>query len=236
MRSGLALVLVLTACRPAEPTRAAAAPETPAPAAAPVAAPTPAPSPAPSPAPASAPPAHDPTGVTPPPVDDELAALPPDVRLPDEATLLRTHRKECALGPRPSCEHRIDFDGDGTPERVFLVRARDTRHLGIAVVWATGVSLLGADARIRQLSTDVYIDDVELSWGEIEDDFELERWRAAELVGDGFATHTRGKRGGPQSPPMRAPARLGGGVFLSNSDSSTILYWDGASWRRLVLF
>ncbi|HWB81470.1 MAG TPA: hypothetical protein VG755_41195 [Nannocystaceae bacterium] len=236
MRSVVAALVCVTACRPeAAPTFAAVLPVATAPTPAPETTPTPAPTPA-----ADVPSARadrDPTGVTPPPVDADLAALPLDVRLPDEATLLRTHRKECGLGPKPACEHRIDFDGDGTPERVLLVRARDTRHLGIAVVWARGeVSLLGADARMRQLHTDVYVDDVELAWDEIEADFELERWRVAEIVGDGFAMGAPRKRGASPKVALRAPARMGGGVFLGNSDSSTILYWDGASWRRLVLF
>jgi hypothetical protein len=181
---------------------------------------------------------RDPSGVVAPPVDADLAALPADVRLSDESALFRTHRKECAFGPKAHCEHRVDFDGDGAFERVFFVRARDTHHLGLAVVWAQGgVSLIGADARMRQLSTNVYVDDVELAWDEIESDFEIEHWRVAQIAGDGFATSAPRKRGAPaSSPPMRAPARAGGGVFLSNSDSSTILYWDGACWRRLVLF
>lgn len=235
MRGGVVALSLACACH--KPAQASPAPPPPEPAIAmtPVAPPPPIAEP--TPPPRREPPPKDPTGVTPPPVDADFAALPPDVRLPDEATLLRTHRKECAFGPRPHCEHRVDFDGDGVLERVFFVRARDTHHLGIAVVWAGGVSLLGADARMRQLHTDVYVDDVELAWEEIEADFEIERWRVAELVGDGFATSAPRKRGAPaRSPAMPAPARKGGGVFLGNSDSSTILYWDGASWRRLVLF
>jgi hypothetical protein len=180
----------------------------------------------------------DPTGVVPPPVDATFAALPPDVRLPDEATLLRTHRRECGRGPKPRCELHLDLDGDGADERVFLVRANGTGHVGVAVVWALGgVSVVGADVPMRQLRTDVYEDGVEVAWQDVEDDVEVLGWSVAQIQGDGFVVLGPKRRGAVvRSPPMRAPGRKGGGVLIRGSDSSTILYWDGAAWRRLVLF
>lgn len=223
---------VPTPASPREPTIAKAAQPDMAPS-------EPAPSAGPTPGePAPAEPTSEPAGITPPPVDDaELAALPVDLRVASKAALLETHRKDCkAFSRKTPCELVLDLDGDRKQDRAFKIRDRRTRHAGIAIAWADGsVSIIGAGARTRQLSTDVHMEGVDLEWREgtleFADDGEVDlSWGIAPRSGEGLRKSVLRK-----AVVHAAPGVTGDGIWLDGGDAAEILYWDGARWRWLIL-
>lgn len=212
---------------------------------APATAPTPT-EPTPTPAPTEPTPIEptptpaDPTGLTPPPIaDPELAALPVDVRIASMTAVLTTHRKDCkAFARRSACELVADLDGDGKKDRAIKIRDRATKRAGIAIAWADGsVSIIGAGARSRLLSTDVHMEGVDLGWEEASEDYadDVEdgvdtTWGVARRKGDGL------ERAVPRRPAVhRAPGVTGDGIWMDGGDAVQILYWDGARWRWLIL-
>lgn len=228
---------VVVGCRSSAPPPSTAPPTTAAPIADPAEPASPPEPPAPEPAAATAPePAADPSGMTPPAIDDpQLAALPTDVRVPDLAALASTHRRDCkAFAPRSPCELKLDLDGDGRLERTFKIRSTtDPDATGIAIAWAdASVSIIAAGAASRQLWTDPYEGNVDLSWHEVEPDLGAEGWRVAKPVGDGY---TVSRRGPNPSTQLFAPGRAGAGIWLDGTDAAEILYWDRERWRRLVV-
>jgi hypothetical protein len=188
------------------------------------------------------PPVAEASEIVAPATEPSLAALPVDVRLSSWTSTLASHRPDCKAFARASaCELVVDLDGDGKPERAVKLRERSSGRAGIGIRWADGtVSIVGAGASSRQLATDVYEDGVDLSWREVEDDWSfLARWSVARHTPAGFAI-PRGRApsrpGSGAAPPrsLRAPAALGGGLWLDGGDAAEVLYWDGARWRRLV--
>jgi hypothetical protein len=183
------------------------------------------------------PPAPDVSGLVPPEPDATIAALPIDARVPSWTAVLEHHRRDCDAFKAPPCELVGDFDGDGKKDRAVKIRERTTRRAGIAIRWASGeVSIIGAGVASRQLSTDVSLDGIELSWSVVEEDLEfLQRWSIARRAGTGFV------EAGPPRPvggPRRespAPAATGAGILLDGGDAAEVLYWDGTRWRRLIL-
>jgi hypothetical protein len=180
--------------------------------------------------------APDPTGLVPPEPDASMTGLPVDARLPDWAAVLAHHRRDCnAFRPKP-CELVADFDGDGQKDRAVKIRETSTRRSGIAIRWASGaVSVIGAGVATRQLSTDVHMEGVDLSWRETEDDFSfLEHWSVVQRSDAGFVgAGPKLRTGEPRA--SAAPGATGAGILLSGSDAAEVLYWDGLQWRRLVL-
>lgn len=182
-------------------------------------------------------PAPDASGLVPPDPDPAIVGLPVDVRAADWAAVLAHHRRDCKAFPAKACELVADFDGDGRSDRAVKIReTARTRRSGIAIRWATGgVSIIGAGVAMRQLSTDVHMQGVDLSWSETEDDLAfLELWTVVEKSDAGFVGAGPKPRSG-EPRVSTAPGATGAGIQLSGGDAAEVLYWDGAQWRRLIL-
>lgn len=179
--------------------------------------------------PAPAPSADEGPLPPPPEVPRLPVPAPPAPAAPTTDELPSALQSACEVRRKLACTRRGDLDADGLIDTVALVRPREGKALGLAVLWGRGGhAVLGAGVRGQSWRERV---DESVRTAKIPADLGwLADWDVLPAHGPaGARTGFRGRKG-----PVRvfkAPGVLGDGIYVSGGDAAAIVYWDGAGWR-----